>query len=520
MAQVTIPNTYFKKSAERDYSNPIKAFFREYLQNSKDAGSSSIEFKIYKVNDDTIFECYDNGCGMTEDIINTKLMALGETTKNNKFTGGFGIAKILILFAQIDYKIFTQNLEVIGQGGNYVINHTSDYYTGTKFVVTLDKFMNKYNYDFVNILEEEIQKSWLPDINITVNEKKIKANLKVTKVVYEDDDLRIYQRPLRKDNWGLKYYIYVRVNGLYMFPVYITSSSNKEIIIELQGYSVDYLTTNRDGLKFDKQQKLQGLINDMILNPTSFAKNKTILTKFQGMSSRLSPVLERIRKKVNILVKQKIKDFKEAKEEILREIDDGDFDNKKELKELVSQKISESVPSEKEIDVGIKKAITTTLQIAELKQYDIKFHYYVEKSKGLRGIFKEYHPETMSRKWKKLLDLWANIIGQIMKDNKLDNVTYDVGYVLENSDGRVCSSFRKFSSGISLFLLNPRIYLEEKAIPTVKERKVETILYLTDLACHEITHMLGYEYHNEELSSKETEVKAHTYKSFDIYMNL
>ncbi len=65
--QVKLPYTFFVKTARRDYTRPISAFFREFLQNSVDAGSKNIELKIYEKDGKTFFECNDDGCGMDPD---------------------------------------------------------------------------------------------------------------------------------------------------------------------------------------------------------------------------------------------------------------------------------------------------------------------------------------------------------------------------------------------------------------------------------------------------------------------
>jgi hypothetical protein len=136
-SNVSVPRGYFVKTAQRDYHNPLRALIREFLQNSRDAGASEIRFNFTDVDGKIQLVVEDNGCGMDQDVIVNKLMALGESTKGDEHTGGFGVAKILLFFAHESYTIETRNLIVQGSGGVYNIQSKDSYTKGVKCTVVL-----------------------------------------------------------------------------------------------------------------------------------------------------------------------------------------------------------------------------------------------------------------------------------------------------------------------------------------------------------------------------------------------
>ena len=196
---VQVPFSYFVQSAKRDYSFPRDAFFREFLQNSVDAKSKNIFFKLYELEGKIHFECQDDGCGMDEDIIRNKLLVLGETSKGEGSTGGFGVAKILIYFAHPSYKIYTRDLIVTGSGGNYRIEKSAEFVAGTRAVVEINRNVIESDLDVLLYgLRTEIGRSYLPHCNISVNDKKVDAVLKRGRQVVDLGDVVIYKKNLPK----------------------------------------------------------------------------------------------------------------------------------------------------------------------------------------------------------------------------------------------------------------------------------------------------------------------------------
>ena len=129
---VRVPKSYHIAERNRAYSDWTISIFREFFQNSTDAGAKRIDIRIgeavpkgYKGGDPgakrvtrLVFE--DDGGGMSSDVLENVYFALGETTKGaGDSVGGFGRARIMQAFANVRYSVRTQNLLVEGDGSYF-----------------------------------------------------------------------------------------------------------------------------------------------------------------------------------------------------------------------------------------------------------------------------------------------------------------------------------------------------------------------------------------------------------------
>lgn len=73
-SQVQIGPEFFKK-AKSDYSSWRYAFVREILQNAIDSTATEISVNVEMIDGDIRVTCSDNGCGMSEQILRTKLFS-------------------------------------------------------------------------------------------------------------------------------------------------------------------------------------------------------------------------------------------------------------------------------------------------------------------------------------------------------------------------------------------------------------------------------------------------------------
>ena len=133
--QIGISPRFFETERGRMYDDWEIKFWRELIQNSVDADSTTIAIRIIQLKDEngnTVFgpdmrpACRviftDNGKGMDYDTIKNVYMMLGESSKNSGDSiGGFGRARILTNFSQQRYRIETQTWCVEGSGSAYEI---------------------------------------------------------------------------------------------------------------------------------------------------------------------------------------------------------------------------------------------------------------------------------------------------------------------------------------------------------------------------------------------------------------
>jgi len=132
--RVTTPKEFFVKERDSFYSLWTLSFWREFFQNSVDAGSKNISIEISaekgrgdfdKIGDAskqiTRVVFTDDGCGMTEEVLNKVYFAIGQTTKNDgSSVGGYGRARLMTCFSQDRYSILTKDRFVMGNGPDYV----------------------------------------------------------------------------------------------------------------------------------------------------------------------------------------------------------------------------------------------------------------------------------------------------------------------------------------------------------------------------------------------------------------
>lgn len=261
--RVELPSTYFKKG-KLEYNNWKLAWFREAIQNSHDAGATDIAFTIEKdENSANLIRvvCKDNGKGMDIDTLTNTFLSLGGSKKDEGATGGFGYAKVLLAFAHNNYKIETGNILLEGEGGSYRWTEVEGHTQG----VNLEVFMSNEDtniFDLTYALETICKNSSLDGVKITLNGKGI----------YVDKDPMPYHQETEigslkfKDRQGgYSSTLWVRMNGLAMFPQTMRNvgSTAFDGYLDLQGNSVEMLTSNRDSLSREKTEHLNEIFNSL-----------------------------------------------------------------------------------------------------------------------------------------------------------------------------------------------------------------------------------------------------------------
>jgi len=522
---VSVPRAYFSKTAIRDYDYPVRALVREFLQNSRDAGASSLSFD-FSVNEDKkiVIVVEDNGYGMDRDTITGKLMALGETSKGNEHTGGFGVAKILLFFAHDKYQIETRNLIVRGEGGVYGISDTSDYRQGVKAIVTLaDDVLereasvkyyeaNDRSERLARIARDEIAKSYLPKITITVQGEVTGADLKQGRVVEEiATGMILHKRNLDHE----VEYISVRVRGLHMFDIWCGNVKFK-LIAELDGYSTEYLTTNRDALRGDYKDKISKVAKSFVLN--SIKGSKSTVRVFQGKSSRYSERHEELLENLNAQILEIVSAFPTG---LCEAVSAGALQKLFAKAKENSPELSEDIA--KLEAVATQRTVTNTTWIPlTLVDFELDHHYFVEIRGNMRKVPQKWEPQNFRSSQKMVLELWSKILSMVLADAEFSGKKFNVGYILDDGTegGEVLANYRERTDNGFLFLLNPRNYGDEKRLPIKRSRRIELIMWLLALATHEVTHSLGYSYHDEKFCSVEKELSRKCYGRIKEFLKL
>lgn len=277
-SQVTLPRDYFAK-AKREYSNWVFSWWREATQNSVDSGAKNIHFTIdVDEKGQIVVSCKDDGCGMSESVLRDVFLALGGTNKGNGATGGFGYAKVILLFAHLKYQIRSNEFVVNGEGGNYTLATSDTPIKGTIITVVIGDSSTVTNVR--NQLIDFLNHSTVSDVKFSINGEshKIKEIIHAYKV---DTSIGLLQfSDCSRDYSRLA----IRVNGLAMFyhDVFVSSSSTFTGTLDLNRPSIEILTSNRDSLIGEYSRTL----NDIT---TTLGNERTTLKLSNLMSFVLNP---------------------------------------------------------------------------------------------------------------------------------------------------------------------------------------------------------------------------------------
>ncbi|WP_274645035.1 ATP-binding protein [Pseudomonas serbica] len=262
---VTIPGNYFAND-KRNYNDFRKAWAREGMQNSLDAGATRIDFSLTSEQDSDFLTvvCADNGCGMDERTLLNVFLELGGSQKPENGIGGFGHAKIVLAFAHKEWRMNTQDLEVVGVGSKYEWKKVDTWHQGVRLEVKMGLEDNSV-WSMRRAIQEIVTNSNLPQgVVITLNGEEVTCPR--TKPQYHLNtvlgDLRFDDNPHGYDSSSL----WVRMNGLAMFnfSVWTQGSTSFQGYLDLTGNSVDILTQNRDGLCRDQNQVLNNLMQELV----------------------------------------------------------------------------------------------------------------------------------------------------------------------------------------------------------------------------------------------------------------
>ena len=136
LQEVRTPKEFYRSERDAFYSDWTIAFWREFFQNSVDAGAKNIaitistekargSFNLDAENDDSVTRIVfdDDGRGMSAETLKDVYFAIGKSTKGTEegSVGGFGRARLMTCFSQKRYSILTGDSFVMGDGPQYVL---------------------------------------------------------------------------------------------------------------------------------------------------------------------------------------------------------------------------------------------------------------------------------------------------------------------------------------------------------------------------------------------------------------
>ena len=465
--QVKIPEGFWFRSSTKDYYNWKTSLFREFIQNSKDAGASRLKV-VYDI-EIGMLEFLDNGCGMDVYTIEHALLTLGGSYKEEGSIGGHGKAKELIYFSWPQWSIHSGDNFVEGKEGNYRIDKVSKITKGTHSkikingkikdpLLTLQSYLMLCNMDMEVIVDNSV---------LTQGSRSIRSEK-----IYEIPGLGdLYKN--ETDGYG----VHVQVNGLFMFTM--STVLDKSYIFNITQPSYDCLNSSRDGFVGEWQDKFSKMVGKIAIDSesTKLIKEKVLyINRIKLPNTYMDEALRTVK---DSQIGDAIAAFSNCNkkdltsEQILEWMDEDyaitesviDTESKRVLQVLV--KASKQTRSFRGFINWYKKTFEEGFVIVSELEFD---------KKTVKTL--KYRTQMqMSYMWRDLVLHVFDVLGT--KPNIGFGIIESETVEAQLRDGKY-------------FLLNT-IMQGEKCKDHWKVYAYKLML----VACHEVTHYLGYHYHNE-----------------------
>jgi len=478
----------YRSNAEKEYDNFWKALFRELIQNSNDAGSAHIDISL----DEEKITCSDDGCGMSLDIIQNKLLTIGGSFKDGVAVGGLGKAKELLFFSQPKWIITTNEHMVEGVGGEYEIFELKHPIKGT--TVTLFQPENSDWNAIHRALKHVVDRCEIaPEIIIDGDVyRPQKTRGKMVRDLPAMGRLYLTKTRLGKKITG-NCYVHVRVNGCWMFDKWV-GDHNGMLILDIDSTRLsplDGLIANRDGLKWKYGDMLDKLVQEIAIDKKSaLVKRDPVVTRIRGNGEVAVISASEIDEIVNTLMEEGFDQSLLA----------GGTENFG-INEYRINGMLKGRSSDEEIEEVVAKYM-------KIVNYEPDFIVYEdpENSSWTTSRIKKF---METQKASTIAQVWTETLKQVCWDNDI-NIRFTAGFLFTDSD----EAMRRIDGDQEQYLINPRF-----VPPTGIQNKVPFMHYMRTTAVHELTHKY-HDYHNEDFMSKYHSLDAGTWDSHRIYAKI
>lgn len=461
---VNIPASFFLKEAKHEYFDYRTRLVAELLQNSLDAGATDVSFSFT----DAGYVCRDNGCGMSRERMVKALLTMGGSVKESNATGGFGAAKKLLLFAHKSFTIHSNETYVAGAGLSYNF-FAQEPINGTKVTA-------EYDADFNGAVSTMVAKA---EALLSKCDLSRRARISINGIYFTDWLKLPHARSVAglgevyasktKDRYACQ--VMVRHNGLFMFERLI-SGLDRKVVLEVSGGSTDLFTQNRDGFKGESSTKFDSLISELTADKNSVVKTKPRKFVLNGIDSFIQHISQTftitpdIQAAIN-QIRLSGKDFTPVS-----------------FAQAVADKVADGTASK-----AVAESMVTYVKNNGAK-IQTDFHFDLADSSYTKVPW-WIVPNTGKAKFTNLASLWKVCVREVLKANNL-NQNFVVGFTLDSQ----ASATHSMKNGISCYMVNPK----SKEID--KGTKQEKVTALLTIACHEVVHSQGCQYHDETFVRK------------------
>ena len=265
--RIVLPKWHFKKRIRQQYSSIPFAIAREIVQNSQDAGATRVDFTFP---DGNSFQAVDNGCGMNLEDFRLYYLSLGGSRKNAESIGCFGAAKEILSFAWKWYQCRGQGFSVTGSGADSPTSDENGIPKGFSVAASDDGANGSTGISTTEIRIQLDKLVGLSDLRISVkiDGEKLPTKgrkLRKSQIVREFPFGTLYVHKSKPADYEQSGYLYIRARGLYTAIEYI--GGDYVYYLDVNAASLDVLTENRDGLRYDVKNAVQRELQAVSRNP-------------------------------------------------------------------------------------------------------------------------------------------------------------------------------------------------------------------------------------------------------------
>ena len=498
---------------------------RECVQNSIDSILQALKAKViskglidisWDTNENTL-TISDNGMGMDIPTLHTKFLTLGGTTKGDaESTGGFGLAKSVILGCGTGFHIHTQDNEFSSDDIGVNPIHKTTFRQGTTITlyspqVDIDKTINDKPIQLRWSIEDYVYTSIIPkNITVTLNGKPHPNQFTSTKKSHRLPAELGISSDMIPSNTTLKlnvfktnssiHYLYVRLRGLTQFKTYLSWNANCDVVLDFQTTidprSSEYpFSTNREGLKAAYQGIVEAIRDKVSQSPTSIAQDERYKeTLYDNVNS-----VSAARNIATLVTNKQVTDTVKAVGGVVNTIKkQGGFTPQGgytpvTVMDYVSQTANVIEQAAEQCNTTTSNVIQyvapeTLFQVNNPLQYS--WIIYEDKEDKVKKMSQSSTVSTVIV-WDAILKLMASTVGYLFEDK-----TFYPGVIYQKSTLGMCLEKTVYPKGKSAeqrkyVMLNP---LE---IPSGNPMKIA--LYLMGIAAHELAHLSAgsFEAHGE-----------------------
>jgi hypothetical protein len=530
MPSITFPRDAFRQNI-MDYTRETGAagvdacFWRELLQNARDAGATRVDATVKTEGSITELVFMDNGRGMSRDVLVNGMLTYAGSVKPDGAAGGFGMAKCLLVFAPDAVKIETNDLAVNVEGINYEWLTVEKPINGTRFTVRIDNANyppEKQITPTVEGLQFLLARCDMGAIRIYCNgerlyDTKLSADAEAVRT-WEQFKTNAYHLPrarnVLKNRNGANVMV-IQHRGIWVEDRVISNSVKGSVWININEEPRKVLNAARVSVaSYDLRDLFNTFLQEIAQAPKQALKTKKWVQRFDGHLIKIESAAtcaamfaKAISEGANLTAeptggrgrptKVCVDDTRELMVELAKlalNQTGGDYDDNRvpaSYLEPTRLNITPDMGNE-EVSKQIACAVWSPAMMV------------VNEREHTRHVDAQYMPNTMGKKAKRLLTVWSEMVKQFLIISKAYGCTFGVGFLFSDDE---LAQWRKEEDGTVWFLLNP---IDADGNMRFKLSDTEHRAEMIATAAHEVTHEITQEkYHGDEFSIKVTKMMEH-----------